>query len=165
MDPTLQDILTLVEKGTIEQRCAALVVLGGLKANSAAVVKLVGTLLDQPNPVLKDYALRYFEEVQPKTNIPQLLKMLDDAAFYAANSLVSDRFLLTTAFNLHFTRPVRSGPVTARGNWISGKRRVFVAEASLIDAHGEEIGRGTGTFMRSSIGLSTLPGYRLPDPG
>src|SRR3546814_4539256 len=27
-------------------------------------------------------------------------KMLDDAAFYAANSLVSDRFLLTTAFNL-----------------------------------------------------------------
>ena len=29
-------------------------------------------------------------------------KMLDDAAFYAANSLVSDRFLLTTAFNLHF---------------------------------------------------------------
>src|SRR6478735_11080918 len=34
-------------------------------------------------------------------------KMLDDAAFYAANSLVSDRFLLTTAFNLHFTAPIR----------------------------------------------------------
>ena len=29
-------------------------------------------------------------------------KMLDDAAFYAANSLVTDNFLLTTAFNLHF---------------------------------------------------------------
>ena len=27
-------------------------------------------------------------------------KMLDDAAFYAANSLVTDRFLLTTQFNL-----------------------------------------------------------------
>ncbi len=78
MDDTLQDILTLVEKGTIEQRCAALLVLGGLKANSAAVVKLVGTMLDQPNPVLKDYALRYFEEVQPKNNTAQLLKMLDD---------------------------------------------------------------------------------------
>ncbi|MGH9818109.1 MAG: HEAT repeat domain-containing protein, partial [Candidatus Acidiferrales bacterium] len=75
----MQDILTLVEKGTIEQRCAALVVLGGLKANNAAVVKLVGTLLDQPNPMLKDYALRYFEEVQPKNNIAQLLRMLDDA--------------------------------------------------------------------------------------
>ena len=78
MDNTLQEILTLVEKGTIEQRCAALLVLGGLKADSAAVVKLVGTMLDQPNPVLKDYALRYFEEVRPKNNIAQLLKMLDD---------------------------------------------------------------------------------------
>jgi HEAT repeat protein len=68
----------LIENGTIEQRCAALVVLGGLKANNAAVVKLVGTLLDQPNPMLKDYALRYFEEVQPKNNIAQLLRMLDD---------------------------------------------------------------------------------------
>jgi HEAT repeat protein len=79
MDNTLQEILTLVEKGTIEQRCAALLVLGGLKADSAAVVKLVGTMLNQPNPVLKDYALRYFEEVQPKNNIAQLLKMLDDS--------------------------------------------------------------------------------------
>jgi len=69
MDDTLQDILTLVEKGTIEQRCAALLVLGALKANNAAVVKLVGTLLENPNPVLKDYALRYFEEVQPSRNI------------------------------------------------------------------------------------------------
>src|SRR5688572_26256100 len=40
-------------------------------------------------------------------------KMLDDAAFYAANSLVSDRFLLTTGFNLHFTKPIVSGPVRA----------------------------------------------------
>jgi acyl-coenzyme A thioesterase PaaI-like protein len=36
-------------------------------------------------------------------------KMLDDAAFYAANGLVSDRFLLTTAFNLHFTKPLKVG--------------------------------------------------------
>ena len=91
-------------------------------------------------------------------------KMLDDAAFYAANSLVSDRFLLTTAFNLHFTKPLRSGEVIARGRWISGRRRVFVAEAHLVDEEGEEIGRGTGTFMRSHIPLSGLPGYRLPSP-
>ena len=78
MDNTLQEILTLVEKGTIEQRCAALLVLGALKSDSAAVVKLVGTILEHPNPVLKDFALRYFEEVQPKNNIAQLLKMLDD---------------------------------------------------------------------------------------
>ncbi len=86
-------------------------------------------------------------------------KMLDDAAFYAANSLVSDRFLLTTAFNLLFTKPLKHGPVIAEGRWISGRRRVFVAEARLIDASGEEAARGTGTFMRSQIALSTLPGY------
>jgi uncharacterized protein (TIGR00369 family) len=88
-------------------------------------------------------------------------KMLDDAAFYAANSLVTDRFLLTTAFNLHFTAPIRSGPVVAEGRWVSGRRRVFVAEARLVDGEGEEVGRGTGTFMRSKIALSSLPGYRV----
>lgn len=87
-------------------------------------------------------------------------KMLDDAAFYAANSLVSDRFLLTTAFNLHFTKALREGPVVAEGRWISGKRRVFVAEARIVDSEGEECARGTGTFLRSHIALSGLDGYR-----
>ncbi len=90
-------------------------------------------------------------------------KMLDDAAFYAANSLVPDRFLLTTAFNLLFTRPLRPGPVIAEGRWISGKRRVYVADARLITADGEEVARGTGTFMRSSHQLANLPGYRSAD--
>jgi uncharacterized protein (TIGR00369 family) len=89
-------------------------------------------------------------------------KMLDDAAFYAANSLVTDRFLLTTAFNLLLTKPLREGPVVAEGRWISGQRRVYVAEARLIDATGEEAARGTGTFMRSRIPLAGLPGYRPP---
>jgi uncharacterized protein (TIGR00369 family) len=87
-------------------------------------------------------------------------KMLDDAAFYACNSLVTDRFLLTTAFNLLFTRPLGPGPVIAEGRWVSGQRRVFVAEARLIDETGEEAARGTGTFMKSRIPLAGLPGYR-----
>jgi uncharacterized protein (TIGR00369 family) len=87
-------------------------------------------------------------------------KMLDDAAFYAANTLVTDRFLLTTSFNLHFVRPVKKGRIVAEGRWISGRRRVLVAESRLVDADGEEIGRGTGTFMRSRIALSGLAGYR-----
>ncbi len=90
-------------------------------------------------------------------------KMLDDAAFYAANSLVTDRFLLTTAFNAHFTKPVRGGRVTASGVWISGRRRVLVAESRLVDEEGDEIGRGTGTFMRSRIALSGLAGYASDD--
>ena len=89
-------------------------------------------------------------------------KMLDDAAFYAANTLSTDFFLLTTSFNLNFTKPVREGKVVAEGRWVSGKRRVFVAESRLVDEEGEEIGRGTGTFMRSRIALSGLPGYTDP---
>jgi uncharacterized protein (TIGR00369 family) len=87
-------------------------------------------------------------------------KMLDDAAFYAANSLISDRFLLTTAFNLHFTKPMRGGQAIAEGRWISGRRRVLVAEARILDSEGEECARGTGTFLRSHIVLTDLPGYR-----
>ena len=86
-------------------------------------------------------------------------KMLDDAAFYAANTMVTDRFLLTTSFNLHFTRPVRLGKLQAEGRWISGRRRVLVAESRLVDADGEEVARGTGTFMRSRMALSSLSGY------
>jgi uncharacterized protein (TIGR00369 family) len=87
-------------------------------------------------------------------------KMLDDAAFYAANSLVTDRFLLTTAFNLLFTKPIIAGPIVAEGRWVSGRRRVFVADARLIGPDGEEAARGTGTFMRSRIPLSSLDGYK-----
>ena len=89
-------------------------------------------------------------------------KMLDDAAFYAANGLVSDRFLLTTAFNLHFTKPMKAGEAIAEGRWVSGRRRVFVAEARIVDSSGEECARGTGTFLRSHIGLASLPGYCAP---
>ena len=86
-------------------------------------------------------------------------KMLDDAAFYAANTLVTDRFLLTTQFNLLFTRPLGEGRAVAEGRWVSGERRVLIAESRLIDANGEEVARGTGTFMRSRIALAGLAGY------
>ena len=51
------------------------------------------------------------------------------------------------------------GEVTAEGRWISGTRRVFVADARLLDSAGEEVARGSGTFMRSRIALAGLPGY------
>ena len=86
-------------------------------------------------------------------------KMMDDAAFYACNSMVTDRFLLTTAFNLHFTRPMKPGQASAEGRWISGRRRVLIADAHIVGPDGEEAARGTGTFLRSHISLSSLAGY------
>jgi len=86
-------------------------------------------------------------------------KMLDDAAFYAANTLVTDRFLLTTSFNMLLSKPIKGGRIVAHGRWVSGRRRVLVAESRLVDEEGDEVGRGTGTFMRSHIPLSSLAGY------
>jgi uncharacterized protein (TIGR00369 family) len=130
---------------------------------SAPVNRLFSSKLTIPEPgrsVIEFEVDEAFHHAAAAAHGTIYFKMLDDAAFYAANSLVSDRFLLTTAFNLLFTKPIRRGPVRAEGRWISGKRRVFIAEAVLIDAEDDEIGRGTGTFMRSQIPLSSLPGYK-----
>ena len=78
MDNILQQLLILIEKGNVEHRCAALLVLGALKLQNPAIMKTVGAILDHPNPVLKDFALRYFEEVQPKAGISLLLKFLEE---------------------------------------------------------------------------------------
>jgi hypothetical protein len=57
MDNILRKLLTLFEKGTVEHRGAAFLVLGALKLESAHVFKTVNAVLDQPNSVLKDFAL------------------------------------------------------------------------------------------------------------
>jgi uncharacterized protein (TIGR00369 family) len=36
-------------------------------------------------------------------------KMLDDAAYFAVNSVVTDSFVYTTSFNIQILRPVKSG--------------------------------------------------------
>jgi uncharacterized protein (TIGR00369 family) len=89
-------------------------------------------------------------------------KLLDDAAFFAANSLVDDVFLLTVSFNIYLTRPISEGQMTSVGRVVHRSRRLFIAEAVLLDSAGREIGRGSGTFMRSHVALSTVPGYGTP---
>ncbi|MBK5230881.1 MAG: PaaI family thioesterase, partial [Thermoleophilia bacterium] len=42
-------------------------------------------------------------------------KVLDDAAFFAANSLIPGHFVLTAGFSLHLLRPVTGGTITATG--------------------------------------------------
>jgi len=86
-------------------------------------------------------------------------KALDDAAFFAANSLVADVFVLTVSFNVYFTRPIADGEMKAEGRVVHSSRRLLVAEARLTDSHGREIARGSGTFMRSTIPLSPELGY------
>jgi uncharacterized protein (TIGR00369 family) len=86
-------------------------------------------------------------------------KALDDAAFFAVNSLVDDVLVLTVSFNVYLTRPVSEGEMRATGRVVHRSRRLFVAEAELVDSDGREIARGSGTFMRSTIPLSPELGY------
>ncbi len=78
MGNLLQQTLNLIDQGTVEQRCAAMIVLAALKLDNASVTKSVGAVLDHANPVLKDYALRYFEEVQSANGTTLVLKFLED---------------------------------------------------------------------------------------
>jgi uncharacterized protein (TIGR00369 family) len=86
-------------------------------------------------------------------------KLLDDSTFFAANSLVRDVIVLTVSFNLHFARPVTEGTMTAKGQVVHRSRRLLVADGIVTDARGREVGRGTGTFMRSDIALEPELGY------
>lgn len=86
-------------------------------------------------------------------------KVLDDSTFFAVNSLVDDVFVLTVSFNLHFTRPVTKGVLKAMAEVVSRSKRLFIAEGVAVDSRGRDVGRGTGTFMRSDIPLTPEVGY------
>jgi uncharacterized protein (TIGR00369 family) len=86
-------------------------------------------------------------------------KALDDAAFFAANSIVTDVFLLTVNFNLVLLRPVSDGLITATGRVVHRSRTLIVAESELVNEDGKQVARGSGTFMRSGIPLDAKVGY------
>ncbi len=86
-------------------------------------------------------------------------KILDDAAFFAVNSLVEDVFVLTVSFTIYFTRPVSGGELRATGRVVHASRRLFVAESEIVDSDGRQVARGSGTFMRSNITLDRRVGY------
>jgi uncharacterized protein (TIGR00369 family) len=88
-------------------------------------------------------------------------KALDDATFFAAQSLVTDCFLVTSSFQLYFLRPVSEGQLLARGQVVSRSKRLYVVEGVLLDSRGKEVARGSGTFMPSSIQLGPELGYEL----
>jgi len=86
-------------------------------------------------------------------------KALDDAAFFAANSLVSDVFVLTVTYNVFLTRPIVDGEMRAAGRVVHRSKNLIIADADLLDSADRQIARGTGTFMRSQIALTPAIGY------
>lgn len=86
-------------------------------------------------------------------------KLLDDAAFFAVNSVITDVFVLTTSFNINIIKPVNSGLITAIGKIRYKSKNLFVAESKLYNENKQEIAFGTGNFAKSKIGLTDNIGY------
>jgi uncharacterized protein (TIGR00369 family) len=86
-------------------------------------------------------------------------KALDDAAWFAVNSLVEDVFVLTVSFNIYLVRPIARGVMKAGGRVVHQSRRLYIAESTLTDERGRQLARGSGSFMSSETPLSPEVGY------
>ncbi len=87
------------------------------------------------------------------------IKLLDDAAWFAANSLETEFFVLTTSFTSYLTRPISTGKMRATGEVVNLNGSQFIAEAIVFDEDEDEIGRATGIFVRSKLKLEDTRGY------
>lgn len=86
-------------------------------------------------------------------------KMLDDAAFFAVNSIVEDVFVYTVSFNTQLLRPVSSGVIRSVGELKFKSANLFIADSTLFDENNKLVGRGSGNFMKSKIQLTEDIGY------
>jgi uncharacterized protein (TIGR00369 family) len=86
-------------------------------------------------------------------------KALDDAAFFAVNSLVEDYFVVTVSFNIYLLRPVYEGVLRAEGSVTSATASLYIAESVLWVGSDRLVARGSGNFMRSRIRLEDVDSY------
>ena len=88
-------------------------------------------------------------------------KMLDDAAFFATNSIVEDVFVLTASFEIKLLRPVSSGQLIAKGELLKNFGNKFEARAKMFDDEGTLIAAGSGIFVKSKKLLSEINSFKI----
>ena len=90
-------------------------------------------------------------------------KMLDDAAFFAAQSTHMKNFVVTTSFTTYITKPIepKKAPfLVATGKVVSASKSLIIAESVVTTPDGVECGRGSGTFMpHPKMQMEMLPLY------
>lgn len=87
-------------------------------------------------------------------------KLLDDAAYFACQSVVEDFFIVTTSFSINLLRPISEGKITAVGELDFESRQMFTASSKLYDEKGRLCGTGQGQFLKSALAISTVDGYK-----
>jgi uncharacterized protein (TIGR00369 family) len=130
--------------------------------HSAPMVKLTGArvCINQGEAVITLPVRQDFFHAAGALHGSLYFLALDNAAFFAVNSLVEDVFVLTASLTTYMTRPVTGGTLRAVGKVVSRGRTQFIAESVLYDAEGQEVGRANGIFVKSRTPLSEKIGYR-----
>ncbi len=86
-------------------------------------------------------------------------KLLDDACYFACQSIESGHFLVTSSFNIQYFAPVTGGTLTARAAVVSTSRSVSYARGDVFDDRQRLVASGSGTFMKSRLPLDEQVGY------
>lgn len=85
-------------------------------------------------------------------------KALDDATFFAVQSMEPEKFVLTASFQTELLAPMTTGDIIAIAAVTEVGEKRILAEADLF-YNGKLAARGKGTFARSKISLSPAVGY------
>jgi HEAT repeat protein len=153
MADLLPQLLSLIDNGTVEQRCAALLVIGALKVQSAPALKSAAAGLDDTNPLVKDFAFRYFEETGAKDSLSKFLKFLDDGDKELQDRAVR---LLTKAGAAVVQPVVKSAPAASRV-WQLNAARVLCAQRGkmALKALLQMLAAGNDEFNKALCDLLT----------
>lgn len=115
--------------------------------------------VSQGNTILKIRVKEDFFHAAGGLHGSVYFKMLDDACFFAANSLEDSVFMLTSSFNIHLLKPVTSGLLIAEARVVHRTKSIMIAEGVIKDENEVDVARGTGTFVRSKMALNEKVGY------
>ena len=86
-------------------------------------------------------------------------KLLDDAAYFAANSVEPTFFVLTADFRVDLLRPFIAGRIRAVGTVVRSGRLDILAESKLYDEQDRLLATGVGRFSRGRARLMDIPAY------
>ena len=88
-------------------------------------------------------------------------KMLDDAAFFAAQAKETTYFINTVSFDVKFFRKHTVGLLTAVGKLEAATRQHFVASAQITNEKGKLIASGSGVFLKTQVKLEEVEAYTM----
>ncbi len=87
-------------------------------------------------------------------------KLLDDACYFACQSIERHHFLVTSSFNIQFIASVTEGTLMVKAKVDATTRTVSFSSGEIFDEKGRLVATGNGSFMKSRLTLNEDVGYR-----